>query len=172
MKNPSVPYILSLLLVLVSPADSIEPPKFILSQSHLCFRLEGLPDEIKVASLKIDPLKPLRTKVNEVIGVQGVLKFAGRAYPLSGACTFVHYDVWAEGQAMPFGGACHMQGGLSLGNALGAVGLDSVSLAMFVDLGEGPYRAALTRSRSDEAAGTQVKKYYPSLAPLKHCSAF
>lgn len=172
MKNPTLLFIFLLLLMPMCRADSLERPKFILTQHHLCFRLEGLPDEIKVASLKIDPLRPLKTKVNEVIGVQGVLKFAGRVYPLSGACTFVQYDVWAQGRAMPFGGACHMQGGLPLGNALGAVGIESASLAALISLGDGPYSAALTRSRSDETTGTQVKKYYPSLTPMKNCSAF
>ena len=160
----------------LSVAAPTDLPKFILTQPNVCYSIDGLPEGISVASLKLVPEKKLRTKLNAVVGVNGALKFAGRTYPLSGSCVFVKYDnSWGGDQAMPFGGACHMQGalGLGTGGGLGApVGLESVSMAMAIDYGTGPYKLALALSRTDETGSVQVKKYYPTISRLKSCSDF
>lgn len=158
-----------------SIAAPTDLPKFILTQPNLCYSIDGLPEETNLASLKLVPEKKLRTKLNEVVGINGVLKFAGRTYPLSGSCVFVKYDnSWGGDQAMPFGGACHMQGalGLGAGGGLGAVGLLGASMAMAIDVGTGPYKLALALSRADETGSVQVKKYYPTITRLKSCSDF
>ena len=159
----------------LSVAAPPDLPKFILTQPNVCYSIDGVPEEVNVASLKLVPEKKLKTKLNEVVGINGVLKFEGRTYPLSGSCVFVKYDnSWGGDQAMPFGGACHMQGalGLGTGGGFGAVGLQSASMAMAIDYGTGPYKLALALSRADETGSVQVKKYYPTMSRLKSCSDF
>lgn len=145
-------------------------PRFIFTKPSVCYSIDGLPKEIEVASLKIVPEKRLLTKLDEVVGINGALKFAGKTYPVSGSCVFVKYDSWGD-QTMPFGAACHLQGAVGVMHSENAVGLIGVSMAMNLDYGTGPYKLAMAISKSDEAGAVQVQKYYPSMT-MRPCLNF
>ena len=73
------------------------------------------------------------------------------------------YDSWGD-QAMPFGGACHLQGAVGVMQLGNAVGLLGVSMAMNLDYGSGPHKLAISLSKSDETGAVKVQKYYPTMS--------
>lgn len=150
-----------------------EMPKSVLNRSSYCFTLV---DDLQAASfLKIVPEGKLRAKLNEVTGLNGVLKIGADVYPVGGSCVFTQYQTWVGDSGMRYGGVCHLQGGKqdwSLGTPPTAVGISSVITAFQVDLASTtPRSMSLVFSKVDKAGALKIETHYPSLNPIS-CSGF